>query len=71
VGVKAPVAREPEDLDPPTIFHVSGDYDMMRYFTRTILQFQFFESLCEAAGHEGPIYKCDFAGSTAAGEKLA
>ncbi|CAG0912459.1 unnamed protein product [Notodromas monacha] len=71
VGVKAPVERTPEDLDPPALFHISGDYDMMRYFTRTILQFQFFESLCEASGHQGPIYKCDFSGSTAAGDRLA
>ena len=71
VGVKSPVARSSEDLDPPTIFHVATDYDMSRYFTRTILQFQFAESLCEAAGHEGPLNDCDFYGSTAAGDKLA
>jgi len=70
VGVRAPVPRGPDDLDCPTIFHVAQDYDMIRYFTRTILQFQFAESLCEAAGHVGPLHKCDFYGSTAAGDKL-
>lgn len=71
VGVKPPVSRTPEDLDCPAIFHVAQDYDMIRYFTRTILQFQFAESLCEAAGHQGPINECDFYGSEAAGNKLA
>ena len=30
VGVKAPVERTSEDLDPPTIFHICQDYDMIR-----------------------------------------
>lgn len=71
IGVKAPVERTPEDLDCPSIFHVATDYDMIRYFSRTILQYQFAESLCEAAGHEGPLTDCDFYGSEEAGAKLA
>lgn len=70
VGVHAPVPRTADDLDCPTIFHVATDYDMIRYFSRTVLQFQFAEALCEAAGHEGPLNECDFYGSTAAGDKL-
>ena len=31
VGVKAPVERTTEDLDPPTIYHVCQDFDMIRY----------------------------------------
>ena len=30
VGVKAPVERTREDLDPTTIFHVCQDFDMIR-----------------------------------------
>ncbi|CAG0897557.1 unnamed protein product [Cyprideis torosa] len=71
VGVRPPVPRSSEDLDPPALFHISGDYDMMRYFTRTILQYQFQEKLCQAAGHQGPVYKCDFANSTEAGQILS
>uniref|UniRef100_A0A8C9U7A4 Angiotensin-converting enzyme n=1 Tax=Scleropages formosus TaxID=113540 RepID=A0A8C9U7A4_SCLFO len=41
-----------------------------RYFTRTIYQFQFQASLCEVAGHTGPLFKCDITNSTAAGNKL-
>lgn len=71
LGVVAPVPRTAEDLDPTAIFHISGGYDMIRYFTRTILQFQFLEKLCEAAGHEGPLHTCDFYGSKEAGDLLA
>nr|XP_053637887.1 angiotensin-converting enzyme-like isoform X2 [Cherax quadricarinatus] len=70
LGVKAPVNRSSEDLDPPAIFHIANNYDMIRYFTRTILQFQFLEKLCEAAGHEGFLHTCDFYGSKKAGDLL-
>ena len=30
VGVKAPVERTSADLDPPTIFHICQDFDMIR-----------------------------------------
>ena len=62
VGVKPPVERTETDLDPPTLYHICQDYDMIRYFTRTILQFQFAEALCEISGHEGPLHRCDFSG---------
>merc|ERR1712127_223700 len=71
VGVKAPMDRTPADLDPPTIYHVCQDYDMIRYFMRTILQFQFAASLCDLSGHTGPLHRCDFSGSEVAGEALA
>ena len=72
VGVMPPVARDSNrDLDVETIFHVCNDYDMIRYFMRTFYQYQFNEVLCQAAGHVGPLYQCDFYNSTAAGDKLA
>ncbi|NWZ73318.1 ACE2 enzyme, partial [Acrocephalus arundinaceus] len=42
----------------------------MKYYTRTIYQFQFQEALCKAANHTGPLHKCDITNSTAAGQKL-
>ena len=62
-GVKTPVDRTDADLDPPTLFHICQDYDMIRYFVRTILQFQFAEALCQISGHQGPLHRCDFSGS--------
>lgn len=58
VGVSVPVLRGGADLDPPTIFHIAQDYDMIRYFTRTILQFQFWARLCSLSGHRGPLHRC-------------
>lgn len=72
LGVAPAVPRNGSlDLDPVAIYHVCNDYDMIRYFTRTVLQFQFNEALCKIAGHEGPLHKCDFYNSTEAGEALA
>ena len=42
-----------------------------RYFSRTLLQFQFMESLCKTSGHRGPLHRCDFSTSREAGESLA
>lgn len=41
-----------------------------RYFVSYIIQFQFYESMCNESGHEGDLFKCDFNGSTEAGKKL-
>lgn len=71
LGVVAPVPRTKDDLDPVSIFHIATGYDMIRYFTRTVLQFQFFETLCRAANHQGPLHTCDFYGSKEAGDLLA
>jgi len=71
LGVAAPMERSQEDLDPPTIFHINQDFDMIRYFTRTILQFQFAAKLCDISGHTGPLHRCDFSGSKEAGSALA
>ncbi|KAI4875043.1 hypothetical protein NFI96_001343 [Prochilodus magdalenae] len=70
VGVAEPIPRDETYCDPPALFHVSGDYSFIRYFTRTIYQFQFQHALCKEAGHNGPLYKCDITNSPAAGNKL-
>ena len=48
-----------------------------RYFVSFIVQFQFYESMCIAAGQydpanpmDKPLYQCDFAGNKAAGLKM-
>lgn len=35
-----------------------------------MLQFQLHRALCQAAGHQGPLYRCSFFGSAEAGAKL-
>ena len=39
VGVVAPVERTEADLDPPTIFHIAQDFDMIRSLLLANLQY--------------------------------
>lgn len=43
---------------------------IFRYFVSFVIQFQFHKVLCDAAGHTGPLYKCDIYRSTEAGQIL-
>lgn len=70
VGVVEPVGHDETYCDPAALFHVANDYSFIRYYTRTIYQFQFQDALCKAAGHTGPLHSCDITNSTAAGNKL-
>ncbi|XP_030642567.1 angiotensin-converting enzyme 2-like [Chanos chanos] len=70
VGVVEPLPRDESYCDPPALYHVSNDFSFIRYFTRTVYQFQFQAALCKAAGHTGPLFKCDITNSTEAGQKL-
>ena len=40
------------------------------YFVSFIIQFQFYESMCDASGHRGELYNCDFYQSKEAGDLL-
>ncbi|XP_025976569.2 angiotensin-converting enzyme 2 [Dromaius novaehollandiae] len=70
VGVVEPVLHDETYCDPAALFHVANDYSFIRYYTRTIYQFQFQEALCKAAEHTGPLHTCDITNSTAAGQNL-
>ncbi|XP_033643281.1 angiotensin-converting enzyme-like [Asterias rubens] len=69
-GVKAPVTRTENDFDPGAKYHFLVDYPFIGYFIRTIIQFQFQKAMCDAAGHTGPLHRCDFYKSQEAGQKL-
>jgi len=69
-GVVPPVARSEADFDPGAKFHVAGNVPYMRYFLARIYQFQFYRALCRESGYKGPLNRCTFFGSKAAGEKL-
>ncbi|XP_009478920.2 angiotensin-converting enzyme 2 [Pelecanus crispus] len=70
VGVVEPVPHDETYCDPAVLFHVANDYSFIRYYTRTIYQFQFQEALCKTAKHTGPLHTCDITNSTAAGHNL-
>ncbi len=69
-GIRPPVERTAKDFDPGAKYHVAGNVPYMRYFLAQILEFQFYRSLCQAAGHQGPLYRCSYYKSTEAGRRL-
>lgn len=43
---------------------------LSRYFVSFVIQFQFHQALCKAAGHSGALHKCDIYQSKEAGKIL-
>lgn len=69
-GLSSPVVRTSEDFDPGAKFHIPSNSPYICYFVSFIVQFQFYESLCKASGHTGPLHTCDYYRSKGAGDKL-
>ena len=69
-GVAPATARGEDFFDPGAKYHVPGNTPYTRYFLSHVLQFQFYKSLCDAAGYKGPLYECSFYGNKAAGQKF-
>ena len=69
-GVTPPVARSESDFDPGAKYHVEGNVPYMRYFMADIYEFQFYRAMCREAGYKGPLNRCTFFGSKAAGAKF-
>ena len=70
-GVAPPVERTGADFDAGAKNHVPTNVPYARYFLARIYQFQFYKAMCDASGYKGPLNRCSFYGSKAAGEKLA
>jgi len=68
-GLSSSVAATPADFDPGAKNHVPTNVPYMRYFLADILQFQFYRSLCDAAGYKGPLSQCSIYGNKEAGAK--
>ncbi|MGZ3444231.1 MAG: M2 family metallopeptidase [Myxococcaceae bacterium] len=69
-GIGPPVPRTEADFDPGAKYHVPANVPYTRYFLARVYQFQFYRALCKAAGHQGPLHACTFAGSKEAGRRL-
>jgi len=69
-GVAPVTPRGEEFFDPGAKYHVPANTPYTRYFLAHILQFQFYKSLCDAAGYKGPLYECSFYGNKVAGQKF-
>lgn len=70
-GLCPPVPRSQGDFDPGAKFHIPANVPYIRYFVGFLIQFQFHEALCRAAGHQGPLHECDIYQSKEAGKLLA
>jgi peptidyl-dipeptidase A len=69
-GIAPPVDRTEADFDPGAKYHIPANTPYARYFLARIYQFQFYRAMCRAAGYTGPLNRCSFYGSKAAGDKL-
>ena len=69
-GVAPPVERTEADFDAGAKMHVPANVPYARYFLARVYQFQFFKAMCDASGYTGPLNRCSFYGSKAAGEKM-
>lgn len=69
-GLVPPIARSENDFDPGAKYHIPSNSPYICYFVSFIIQFQFYEAMCNASGHEGELYNCDFYQSKQAGDLL-
>ncbi|MGA7575930.1 MAG: M2 family metallopeptidase [Terriglobales bacterium] len=69
-GIAPPVGRTEADFDPGAKYHVAANVPYVRYFLAHILEFQFYRALCRESGFTGPLNRCTFYGSKAAGAKF-
>ena len=70
-GIEPATARPANAFDAGAKYHIPANVPYARYFLARILQFQFHKSMCDAAGHKGPLHGCSVAGNKAAGKKLS
>jgi peptidyl-dipeptidase A len=66
-GVRPPNDRSDDSFDPGAKFHIANNVPYLRYFLAYILQFQFYEAACKAAGWEGPLHRCSLYGNREVG----
>ncbi|BFM05518.1 M2 family metallopeptidase [Halioxenophilus aromaticivorans] len=69
-GIAPTSPRDERFFDPGAKYHIPGNTPYTRYFLSYIIQFQFYQALCQEAGHDGPLHECSYYGNQAAGDKL-
>lgn len=69
-GIVPPSQRGADAFDAGAKYHVPAVVPYTRYFLARILQFQFYEAACKAAGWNGPLHRCSFYGNKEVGKKL-
>ncbi|XP_034471564.1 angiotensin-converting enzyme [Drosophila innubila] len=75
-GIKPPVLRSEQDFDLGAKYHIPANIPYIKYFFSTVLQFQLYRRMCQAAGQyvpndpRKPLHKCDIYRQPAAGNIL-
>merc|ERR1712087_892241 len=77
-GITPPVRRDHKNhFDAAGKYHISADVPYLRYFVSYVVQFQFYEAMCKAAGKYDPenigslpLHNCDFYQSKEAGNLM-
>ncbi|KAJ8958092.1 hypothetical protein NQ317_019002, partial [Molorchus minor] len=69
-GIIPPLPRTETHFDAASKRHIPADIPYTPYYVALLLEFQIYKSMCEAAGHDGPLYKCDIYRSREAGRLL-
>ena len=69
-GIAPPVERTEADFDAGAKNHIPTNVPYARYFLARIYQFQFYKAMCDASGYQGPLNRCSFYESKAAGARL-
>jgi peptidyl-dipeptidase A len=69
-GIVPPVERSAEDFDPGAKYHIPANTPYTRYFLARVLQFQFHQAACKAAGWTGPLHRCSIYGNKEVGKRF-
>jgi peptidyl-dipeptidase A len=69
-GIAPPSDRSGDSFDPGAKYHIPANTPYTRYYLARIMQYQFHESLCLAAGFDGPLHECSIYGNKDAGNKI-
>ena len=69
-GIAPPSDRPGDSFDPGAKYHIPANTPYTRYYLARIMQYQFHESLCLAAGFDGPLHECSIYGNKDAGNKI-
>jgi len=70
-GIMAAIPRsDAKNFDPGANYHIIKNIPYYRYFTASILQFQFYRALCRLQGQTKQLHMCDIYGNKYVGMKF-
>ena len=69
-GVEPPLDRRGDGFDAGATLDVTAHRPTAPRFMAHILAFQLYATVCDAAGHSGPLHRCSLLASEAAGARL-